>query len=398
MRLLECNQAAEFSLTKDFANKNIPQAYAILSHTWGNDGEEVTFDDLQNRTGKDKTGYTKLQFCSKQATRDGLQYFWVDTVCINRSCSAELSKSINSMFRWYSNAAKCYAYLTDVSKSQVDTSDNVCQIPWEEAFRKSRWFKRGWTLQELIAPESVEFFSKEGEYLGSKKSLERQITEVTGIPVLALQGIDPSEFSVAERMAWAQNRETTEEEDEAYSLFGIFGVCIPPLYGEGKTNACIRLWDQIDKASTTRKSSAMLGAARARVSMSSGFGLGDFVAISVLAWDVYKACRDSSGEFQRIDRDVKTLHITMKETEELLEEYKWDLTPSRKERLHLIYESCLESLNKLQALIQKYDGVATSGQRAWDHMRLALQDVSELKQCIISASTKLDAFNHSLSQ
>jgi hypothetical protein len=280
----------------------------------------------------------------------------------------------------------------------LDNGDNARQIPWEEAFRRSRWFKRGWTLQELIAPESVDFFSKEGVYLGNKKTLEQEINDVTGVPIKALQGICLSDFSVTERMAWTQNRETKEEEDNAYSLLGIFGVYMPLLYGEGRINAFVRLWEQIDKTSKTRQNSTVLKVTKAPVAMSFDFGLSNLVALSALAWDVYKACRDSSGEFQRIDRDVKTLHITIKETEELLEEYKCDLTPSRKERLHLIHESCSESLDELQALVQRYDDLATSNQRVWDHMRLALQDVSELKQCIINASTKLDAFNHSLSQ
>src|SRR2546430_119445 len=103
------------------------------------------------------------------------------------------------MFRWYHNAAKCYVYLSDVSTNDHDQADPSLQS-WEPAFRKSRWFTRGWTLQELIAPSSVEFFCSDGKRLGNKKSLERQLHEMTGIAVAALQGTTPSAFSVNERM------------------------------------------------------------------------------------------------------------------------------------------------------------------------------------------------------
>lgn len=132
--------------------------------------------------------------------------------------------------------------------------------------------------------------------------------------------------------------------------------------------------------------------------MSFGFGPSDIINITVLAWNVYKACRDSSDEFQRVAKEVKILHVTLKETEELLEEYHFDLTPSRRERLELIRESCSENLNELQALIQKYDRLATPSQRVWDQMRFGLQDVSEIKQNIVATYTKLDAFNHILSK
>src|SRR6266498_2385057 len=104
MRLLEIKNSGEFSLTKDFID-NIPP-YAILSHTWGEDEDEVTFNDLVTGAGKSKTGYRKIQFCGKQAERDKLQYFWVDTCCINKPDYTELSEAINSMFRWYRDANK----------------------------------------------------------------------------------------------------------------------------------------------------------------------------------------------------------------------------------------------------------------------------------------------------
>jgi hypothetical protein len=241
IRLLQYNDDGEFSVTTFFGDK-IPQKYAILSHTW--EAEEVTFEDLQNGTGTKKAGYNKIRFCGEQARRDGLQYFWVDTCCIDKSSSAELSEAINSMFRWYRESTKCYVYLPDVLRTAVNTDD----LAWESAFWKSRWFTRGWTLQELIAPTSVEFFSKEGELLGDKSTLERHVCEITGIPAKALRGCPLPDFSIAERMSWAEQRNTTCKEDKAYSLLGIFDISIPVIYGEGREKALKRLQEEIDKA------------------------------------------------------------------------------------------------------------------------------------------------------
>ncbi|KAF2666333.1 HET-domain-containing protein [Microthyrium microscopicum] len=236
MRLLQIDETGRVSLTRNHIN-NIPP-YAILSHTWGSDEDEVTFQELSTGTGTHKVGFTKIRFCGQQAAKDGLQYFWVDTCAIDKSSSTELQESINSMFAWYRNAKKCYVYLTDVP---TNTS-----IPWQTAFHKSRWFTRGWTLQELLAPSSVEFFSKD-QRLGDKRSLEQDIHEITGIAVEALQNNDLSSFSVEERMSWTENRNTLREEDKVYSLLGIFGVYMPMLYSEGQNNAFRRLREEIAK-------------------------------------------------------------------------------------------------------------------------------------------------------
>jgi len=241
MRLLQYNDG-DLSLTTFFTDK-IPQKYAILSHTWG--AEEVTFEDLQKRTCGKKAGYKKIWFCGEQARRDGLQYFWVDTCCIDKSSSAELTEAINSMFRWYRESTKCYVYLSDVSRPAVDSDD----LAWEAAFRISKWFTRGWTLQELIAPTSVEFFSEEGELLGDKSTLEGHICEIARLPAKALRGSPLSDFSITSRMSWAERRETTREEDQAYSLLGIFDVYMPLIYGEGKEHALERLREIINKHS-----------------------------------------------------------------------------------------------------------------------------------------------------
>jgi hypothetical protein len=249
MRLLKYADAGDFCLTKDFVGDDTVPPYAILSHTWGDDEDEVTFNDLQTGVGRSKAGYKKMQFCGEQAGRDGLKHFWVDTCCIDKSNPIELQLAINSMFRWYRNSAKCYAYLSDISSRDYTESDQPSQS-LECAFRKCKWFTRGWTLQELIAPASVEFFSLEGKSLGDKKFLEQQIHDITRIPVRALRGGSLSQFTVDERMLWAKNRKTKYEEDEAYSLQGMFDVYIPLLYGEGKEKAFIRLREEINKHST----------------------------------------------------------------------------------------------------------------------------------------------------
>jgi hypothetical protein len=145
------------------------------------------------------------------------------------------------MFRWYRDAKKCYVYLSDVTAVGCDTDVQAHQDLWEAAFWDSRWFTRGWTLQELIAPAMVEFFSKEGKRLGNKQSLEKSIQEITGIPIQALRGNPFSDFNIAERIRWAARRQTTKEEDIVYCLLGLCEVSMPPLYGEGKEVALKRL-------------------------------------------------------------------------------------------------------------------------------------------------------------
>jgi hypothetical protein len=240
MRLLERNDAGQIRLTQNFID-DIPK-YAILSHTWGDEEDEVSFLDMMDEGGERKPGYHKIQLCANlcanQAWRDGLRFTWVDTCCIDKSSNAELQESINSMFRWYRDAADCYVYLADVSASSASG-------PNAKSISRSSWFTRGWTLQELIAPPSVRFFSEDGVCLGNKKSLEQSVHDTTGIPLDALQGCLLSEFTIAERMKWMEKRSTTREEDMAYSMLGIFGVSMPVNYGEGKDSAFRRLREAI---------------------------------------------------------------------------------------------------------------------------------------------------------
>ena len=247
MRLLQRSDTGKFSFTKNFGCDEAIPPYAILSHTWGADTEEVTFEDLINGTGKNKAGCKKIQFCGEQARQDNLQYFWIDACCINKANKAELSRAIRSMFRWYRNAARCYVYLSDVSSSLPKADEEATSLLWASDFQKSRWFTRGWTLQELLAPRTVEFFSWEWRKLGDKTSLAQQVHEITGIPHLALQGASLSQFTVNERLSWKEHRNTKLPEDGAYSLLGIFDVYIAPLYGEGAEGAYRRLLGEIHK-------------------------------------------------------------------------------------------------------------------------------------------------------
>ena len=279
---------------EEYFGYDIPE-YAILSHTWGKD--EVNFSDIQSIPDDEesthmspppreplpkpsivarlfsrdreyrntpievpyfepsqsrhsqedfpiihdplvqaKAGYQKVCFASRQSIADGYEYLWIDTCCIDKSSSAELSEAINSMYQWYQQAGVCYAYVEDV---QIGL----------EGFGESRWFTRGWTLQELLAPSEVIFFGSGWTRLATRTELAPQIIEVTGIDRYTILKRDElRNQSIAQRMSWASRRETTRLEDEAYCLLGIFGVSMPLLYGEGR-NAFIRLQEEILKIS-----------------------------------------------------------------------------------------------------------------------------------------------------
>ena len=202
----------------------VPPQYAILSHTW--EVEEVTFDEIGTPAGKLKIGYQKIQDCCEQAKSDGYEYVWIDTCCIDKKSSSELSEAINRMYSYYKDADICYAYLFDV----LDDGG----FP-DYAFAKSRWFTRGWTLQELVAPKGeVVFFDREWTEIGTRASLKHKLEQITTIDKLFLEHPDAVfSASVAQRMSWASKRQTTREEDIAYCLLGIFNVHMPLLYGEG---------------------------------------------------------------------------------------------------------------------------------------------------------------------
>lgn len=235
---------------KDFMPADI-KPYAILSHTWGDD--EPTLQEFMNGTAAERDGYTKIIKCAEQARKNQYGWIWVDTCCIDKTSSAELSEAINSMFAWYRDAGMCYAYLSDVDiPPEIDVHIPEADTAFDSAFTFSRWFTRGWTLQELLAPPYVLFFDRAWNYLAERQVLCSHIQRASGIDPRILQSRNPSlllvEYSVAQKMSWASNRETSRPEDVAYCLLGIFGVNLPLLYGEG-SQAFIRLQEEIIRRS-----------------------------------------------------------------------------------------------------------------------------------------------------
>ena len=232
--------------------------YAILSHTWDSNGEQTQeqlkgiqkryipdplpphasdFDALC-RLWDDPDLSPKIRDACAFARANGYRYIWIDSCCIDKTSSAELSEAINSMYTWYTRADVCYAYLADVPADEDHSKDESC-------FRQSRWFTRGWTLQELIAPPHLVFLSKDWSVLGSKSALAELVHDVTNINIEALlQSGALHTFSVAQRFSWAATRTTTRVEDRAYSLLGIFDINMATLYGEGE-RAFQRLQEEI---------------------------------------------------------------------------------------------------------------------------------------------------------
>jgi len=243
--------------------------YAILSHTWEDD--EILFEDVQlgreHLAGCTKRGLAKIIDSCQVAKDDGWDHIWIDTCCIDKASSAELSEAINSMFLWYAGAQVCYVFLADC----LDSASSLARSNWP-----FKWCTRGWTLQELVAPYDVRFYNANWELLGTRHTLAEAISACTGIDKLILRRHRDScpransrekpipryamcfechtvnssrrlldSFSVATRMSWVSRRETTREEDIAYCVLGIFNVNLPLLYGEGCLRAFSRLQDAI---------------------------------------------------------------------------------------------------------------------------------------------------------
>lgn len=228
----------------EFVGLEVPP-YAILSHTWVT-GQEVTFQDMRSPAGLDPTApsksrWDKIDRTCRQAARDGLKYAWVDTCCIDKSSSAELSEAINSMFRWYKRAAVCYVFLSDLAHFAWSEDAGELQASVEHC----RWFSRSWTLQELIAPLHIKFYDRDWGFCFTKEMASQALARITGIDVDILNHkIDLSAVSVAQKMSWAATRQSTRIEDVAYSLVGIFGIHMPLLYGE-EERAFLRLQAEI---------------------------------------------------------------------------------------------------------------------------------------------------------
>jgi len=226
-------------------------SYAILSHRW-RDGEATLQEFVQPGLREHTTGFAKIQAACLEARNHGLDYIWVDTCCIDKTSSAELGEAINSMFKWYQKAVVCFAFLDDVPSSRLPEDATPVKpftkslIPryCEDSFARSSWFTRGWTLQELIAPRLIHFYDKDWGLIGEKHNMTSELHAITGINNFILQGGSLEEIPAGKRISWAADREATREEDMAYSLFGIFNVNLPLVYGEGH-RAFLRLQEQI---------------------------------------------------------------------------------------------------------------------------------------------------------
>ena len=229
--------------------------YVVASHRW-KAGTEATIKDIKTKWNKDKKGYQKVEGFAKYVRENirHVEWLWIDTCCVNQDSSQEVTEAVNSMFRWYADAEVCLAYLVDVSDAENDHD-----------FRRSDWFCRGWTLQELLAPQLVVFLSEDWKVIGHKggdgwtksgiqvsrgRALEAAISTITSVPECVLYNYNRSKsFSTEERLAWIRSRKTTKEEDMSYSLLGIFNVAMPVIYGEGAEKARRRLIEEISKAS-----------------------------------------------------------------------------------------------------------------------------------------------------
>ncbi|KAI0876492.1 HET-domain-containing protein [Hypoxylon argillaceum] len=272
MRLLHCE-----SLTFEEFVHDVPR-YAILSHTWGD--EEVSLDDMKRKAAPSRAaGYDKITATCRIAQAQGLDYAWIDTCCIDKSSSAELSEAINSMFAWYRDAAVCYAWLSDYAQDAAfgltdeatlasfgSRESTAEQERWYsdpppltskeldmrnhigQGLKKCRWFSRGWTLQELIAPRHVEFYDCHWNCFGSKRQLAPILSWITGIDSAVLKGRPLDQVLVGRRMSWAASRQTRRVEDMSYCLLGLFDINMPLLYGEG-AKAFTRLQEEIIRSS-----------------------------------------------------------------------------------------------------------------------------------------------------
>jgi len=249
MRLLELSPGGKCTLTRNLDHNKVPP-YAILSHTWQH-GQEVTYEDLirgkrslsppyrqrSQRQASNAAGWRKVDFCLAQTRQDGLRHCWIDSCCINKAHPDEKHGAFNAMYSWYQNAHVCYVYLQDV----LVVEDLV----------GSRWWTRGWTLQELLAPSRVVFFSGDGVQLGDKVSLQHVIHSITRISNEVLVGSQPlAEITIEEKLSWMKGRQTTFEEDWAYCLQGILGFEMSRRYGEGRLRAIERLKKEAARRAT----------------------------------------------------------------------------------------------------------------------------------------------------
>lgn len=283
--------------------------YAALSHTWGK--EELSFHEMMQRRPKDPVeqlaGFKKAQGACRRARRDGYEWIWIDTCCINKNSSSELCQAINSMWSWYYHSARCYAYLEDVHTEFSNDGHLGFDI---NEFGKSKWFTRGWTLQELIAPLSVLFLASDWTELGTKTELRYDLSSITGIEQAVFRYPSICHYSIAQKMSWPSRRKTSVPEDIAYCLLGLFDVNIPLLYGEGREKAFKRLQEALIKESNDESIFAWCPRERNESSLKSILAdhPSDFAdSKEILSFSSFKQC----GTLHRYDLTNAGLRISL---------------------------------------------------------------------------------------
>jgi hypothetical protein len=235
------SSAASLSSQDEQSSLMLASMEMLLRGNWnpGSSTGSMTEEDFLTRPG-----YSKIVNAAREVQALKLKWIWIDTCCIDKSSSAELQEAINSMYRWYWKAEVCLVYLSDVARPTLAQPRSASDFA-REAFKSCRWTKRGWTLQELLAPATCRFYLQDWRYIGEKVEFLEELADATGIPIPVLE--EPQlvqEVSVAQRMSWAWGRETTRLEDIGYCLLGLFDIQMPLLYGEGE-KAFIRLQEEI---------------------------------------------------------------------------------------------------------------------------------------------------------
>ena len=318
--------------------------YAILSHRWIEqevDYNEVVklmkMDEEERSEIRQRDGYRKILESCEQAKKDGYEWLWVDTCCIDKRSSAELSEAINSMYRWYENSRMCYTYLHDVHGSSFPTA--LDHTSYYKSNGWPEWFSRGWTLQEMIAPRDVRFFNRYWHPIGDKRTLAPTLQTITQVPLYILkEGLYSNRPCVAQIMSWAANRTTTRVEDRAYSLMGLLDVNMPMLYGEGK-KAFHRLQLEIIRTSNDQSILAW------------GCNEGEVRNGSILADDpsLFRDC----NEMELMNRDEFTKYVGFRTPAEGLEDDRLGTFPitNRGIQIWLFLRPYVDSDTTFQALL-----------------------------------------------
>ncbi|KAK3987238.1 heterokaryon incompatibility protein-domain-containing protein [Cladorrhinum sp. PSN332] len=298
------------------------EKYAILSHTWDETGEVSFQDMLDIEVASTRPGFRKVKTTCNIAKSRGLKYAWIDTCCIDKTSSAELSEAINSMFRWYKHSQVCWVYLSDFDPVPAKSKERERKRLVAERLRKCRWFTRGWTLQELIAPTKIEFFDWEWNFVGGREDLEGELSLITNIDESILKDSSGLNFiPIGRKMAWAANRQTTRTEDRAYSLLGIFGIEMPLIYGEGP-KAFYRLQKQIASENND---------------------------LSLFAWERKSAQDEFSGIFANSPDDFRSCSTLKKHVDRFPSSQEFTITNKGLRMQNHLY--CLDEFNRTEFLL-----------------------------------------------